>query len=158
MEYQQLLLWWMHGGWSKRSHKHQYSYNAKSGVVVILGAATKKLLFIGNIAQFVPSVIAIIHHFHHINVSRTGMRLLVLWKHWKITVVEVSSYQSKCMESDTCGSLVIVTALCIMYHAVVTNASYGCYLQKVECANHAVKYYRNHLERTSSISWMPWPF
>ena len=33
------------GGWSKRSHKH--SYNAKSGVGVIFGAATKKLLFIG---------------------------------------------------------------------------------------------------------------
>ena len=32
-------------GWSKRSHKH--SYNAKSGVGVIFGAATKKLLFIG---------------------------------------------------------------------------------------------------------------
>ena len=32
-------------GWSKRSHKH--SYNAKSGVGAIDGAATKKLLFIG---------------------------------------------------------------------------------------------------------------
>ncbi len=33
------------GGWSKRSHKH--SYNAKSGVGVIIGNATKKLLFVG---------------------------------------------------------------------------------------------------------------
>ena len=33
------------GDWSKRSHKH--SYNAKFGVGVIFGAATKKLLFIG---------------------------------------------------------------------------------------------------------------
>ena len=32
------------GGWSKRSHKH--SYDAKSDVGVIFGAATKKLLFI----------------------------------------------------------------------------------------------------------------
>ena len=30
------------GGWSKRSHKH--SYNAKSGVAVIFGQKTKKLL------------------------------------------------------------------------------------------------------------------
>ena len=30
------------GGWSKRSHKH--SYNAKSGAMVIFGAATKALL------------------------------------------------------------------------------------------------------------------
>ena len=33
------------GGWSKRSHKH--SYNANSGVGVIFGATTKKLLYIG---------------------------------------------------------------------------------------------------------------
>ena len=33
------------GGWSKRSHKH--SYNAKSGVAVIIGKETKKLLFLG---------------------------------------------------------------------------------------------------------------
>ena len=33
------------GGWSKRSHKH--SYNAKSGVAVIIGQATKKLLYLG---------------------------------------------------------------------------------------------------------------
>ena len=33
------------GGWSKRTHKH--SYNAKSGVAVIFGLHTKKLLFLG---------------------------------------------------------------------------------------------------------------
>ncbi len=33
------------GGWSKRSHKH--SYNAKSGVAIIIGKATGKLLYIG---------------------------------------------------------------------------------------------------------------
>ena len=32
------------GGWSKRSHKH--SYNAKSGVAIIIGKDTKKLLFL----------------------------------------------------------------------------------------------------------------
>ena len=33
------------GGWSKQSHKH--SYNAKSGVALIFGQCTKKLLFLG---------------------------------------------------------------------------------------------------------------
>ena len=33
------------GGWSKRSHRH--SYNAKSGVGIIIGYATRKLLHIG---------------------------------------------------------------------------------------------------------------
>lgn len=35
----------VHGGWSKRSHKH--SYNAKFGVPIITGEATGKLLHIG---------------------------------------------------------------------------------------------------------------
>ena len=35
----------MDGGWSKRSHKH--SYNAKSGVAIIIGKEKGKLLFIG---------------------------------------------------------------------------------------------------------------
>ena len=33
------------GGWSKRSNRH--SYNAKSGVGVIIGLQTQKLLYIG---------------------------------------------------------------------------------------------------------------
>ncbi len=33
------------GGWSKRSHKH--SYNAKSGVAIIIGKETRQLLHIG---------------------------------------------------------------------------------------------------------------
>ena len=33
------------GGWSKRSHHH--SYNTKSGVAIIIGQATGKLLYIG---------------------------------------------------------------------------------------------------------------
>ncbi len=33
------------GGWSKRSHKH--SYNANSGVAIIIGKQAGKLLYIG---------------------------------------------------------------------------------------------------------------
>lgn len=33
------------GGWSKRMHKH--SYNAKSGVAIIMGKETEKILHIG---------------------------------------------------------------------------------------------------------------
>ena len=33
-----------------------------------------------------------------------------------------------------------------MYHAVVSNMSYDCYVQKVECTNHGVKCYQNCLE------------
>lgn len=33
------------GGWSKRTHKH--TYNAKSGVGIIIGKQTSKILFMG---------------------------------------------------------------------------------------------------------------
>ena len=33
------------GGWSKRTHRH--NYNAKSGVGIIIGKATGKILFMG---------------------------------------------------------------------------------------------------------------
>ena len=47
------------GGWSKRSHKQ--SYNAKSGVGVVFGLATKKLLFLGVRNKYC-SVCAIAEH------------------------------------------------------------------------------------------------
>ena len=57
------------GGWSKRSHIH--SYNAKSGVGVIFGAATKKLLFI-RVRNKYCSVCALSDrnnlYIHHISV------------------------------------------------------------------------------------------
>ena len=37
-------------GWSKHSHKH--TYNAKSGVAVIIGKRNKKLLFIGVCSKY----------------------------------------------------------------------------------------------------------
>ena len=44
-EYQQSLSGIVDGGWSKRSHKH--SYNAKSGVGIIIGEPTGKILHVG---------------------------------------------------------------------------------------------------------------
>ncbi len=37
------------GGWSKRSHKH--SYNGNSGVAIIIGKQTGKLLYIDRCAK-----------------------------------------------------------------------------------------------------------
>ena len=42
------------GGWSERSHKH--SYTAKSGVAVIFGSHTRKLLFMSE-KRSVPCVL-----------------------------------------------------------------------------------------------------
>ena len=40
------------GGWSKRSHK--LSYNANSGVGIIIGKETGKLLHLGVMEQILP--------------------------------------------------------------------------------------------------------
>ena len=69
------------GGWSKQSHKH--SYNANSGVGVIFGAATKKLLYIGIRNKFcaVCSIAqnTVLHH-HSTHVLKIGLALQLQWK------------------------------------------------------------------------------
>jgi hypothetical protein len=84
------------GGWSKRSHKH--SYNAKSGVAIIIGQETGKLFFLvcaTNIAQ--PA-----HRgFLLKNIAATGIGA-VLHLRWKLILFwKVSRRLSKCMECDT---------------------------------------------------------
>ncbi len=87
------------GGWSKRSHKH--SYNAKSGVAIIIGAETRKILYIGvrNTSLLTST-----------DVTGIGMSHLPRWRPtlswrglWR---------QSKCMEFVIQSSLAMVTALC----------------------------------------------
>jgi len=69
------------GGWSKRSHKQ--SYNAKSGVAVIIGNVTKKLLYLGVRNKYC-SVCAVAANRGNpqrsINATETGMVHLVQWR------------------------------------------------------------------------------
>ena len=64
--------------WSKRSHKH--SYNVKSGVGVIFGAATKKLLFIGVRNKYCSVCAASEHHNLPTPSHQRFKVLLVLWR------------------------------------------------------------------------------
>ena len=105
------------GGWSKRSHKH--SYNAKSGVGIIFGAATKKLFFIGVRNKYC-SVCAISKRKNSLPPSHQ------CYHNWRWFI------------GDGDGSV---------YHAVVTGVPlYDYPVHKVKCANHAIKCYRNRLE------------
>ena len=132
------------GGWSKRSHKH--SYNAKSGVGVIFGAATKKLLFIGVRNKYC-SVCAISNHSNSPTPSHQ------CFKNWNGTScamesdIIVEGFQLSEQMHGVRYMWFIGDGDSSVYHAVVTNVpSYGRHVQKVECANHAVKCYRNRLE------------
>ncbi len=66
------------GGWSKRSHKH--SYNANSGVAIIVGKETGKLLHIGVRNRFCTACARNILRDKHAYVSRIGMPRPLKWK------------------------------------------------------------------------------
>ena len=65
---------------------------------------------------------------------------------WRqISFVKVSGYQNRSMELDT-YLWFIEDGDSSVYHAVVTGVPlYGRYVQEVECANNAIKCYRNCL-------------
>ena len=92
------------GGWSKRSHKH--SYIAKSGVAIIIGAETRKILYIGVRNKYCAACARNIppdkHKCYRSRLPR--WRLTLSWRgFWR---------QSGCMEFVIQSSLAMVTALC----------------------------------------------
>ena len=133
-------------GWSKRSHKH--SYNANSGIGVIFGAATKALLFIGVQNKYC-SVCAISSRNNVLPVP-----LHKCYRNWSSSScisMEADIILEGFRQSENMHGLrylwLIGDGNSSVYHGVVTGVpSYGRDITKVECANHAVKCYRNRLE------------
>lgn len=131
------------GGWSKRSHKH--SYNAKSGVAVIFGLHTKKLLYLGVRNKYC-SVCAVAEHKQQKSPEHT------CYRNW--------SGSSCAMESDIISQGFRLSEVThgVRYLKVVGDGDssvlatirqavpYGIFVEKIECANHAVKSYRSRLE------------
>ena len=93
------------GGWSKRSHKH--SYNAKSGVGVITGHRTQKLLYIGVKNK---DCTACARGSRITCATKTGVIVLPQWNRqlfWKDFCKQKAH-----MVSGTPSLLVMETALC----------------------------------------------
>ncbi len=110
------------GGWSKRSHKH--SYNANSGVGIILGKATGKLLYLGVRNKYCSSCAQ--------GISRDKHHCFLNW-----------SASSSEMETD-----IILEGDSSVYPTLLQNVpGWGYAVQKLECANHACKCYRGALEK-----------
>ena len=133
------------GGWSKRSHKH--SYNAKSGVGVIIGKETKKLLYIGVRNKYC-SICKVAENKGEQPKEHTCFR------NW--------SGSSSSMESDiiVSGFNAAEEMHGIRYMRVIGDGDssvmsdiqqfvpvWGNMVVKIECANHAIKCYRNRLEK-----------
>ena len=132
------------GGWSKRSHGHSYIVN--SGVGVILGAATKGLLFIGvrnkhcsicaiNARRETP--IPEYNCFRNWSGNSCSMEADIILEGFQLSE-QMHGVQHCWLIGDGDSSV---------YYVVVSGVpSYGIVIKKVECANHAMKCYRNRLE------------
>ena len=104
------------GGWSKRLHKH--SYNAKSGVAIIIGKETGQLLHIGVRNKFCHACARKIPKENHTcyrnwTASSSEMEAdIILEGFWK---------QKECTEFAIQNSLEMVTAQCILLYSECTR-------------------------------------
>ena len=129
------------GGWSKRSHKH--SYNAKSGVAIIISKETGKLLHIGVRNKFCQACAMHIPQDRH-----------TCYKNWSASSSEMESdillegfleaervhgvrYTKFIGDSDSSVHPTLIQNVPVWGHAI----------QKLECANHMCKCYCGALEQ-----------
>ena len=129
------------GGWSKRSHKH--SYNANSGVAIIVGKATGKLLHIGVRNKFCTACAQNIPQDKH-----------VCFKNWTASSSEMETdiVVEGFIEAERVHGVRYTKFIgdgdSSVYPALVQRVpGWGHAIQKLECANHACKCYRGALER-----------
>ncbi len=129
------------GGWSKRSHKH--SYNANSGVGIILGKATGKLLYLSVRNKYCSSCAqGISRDKHHcfLNWSASSSEMetdIILEGFLEAERVHGVRYMKFIGDGDSS-----------VYPTLLQNVpGWGYAIKKLECANHACKCYRGALER-----------
>lgn len=129
------------GGWSKRSHRH--SYNAKSGVGIIIGQATGKLLYIGVRNKYCTACTQGITKENH-----------TCFKNWDESSCQMEpdiileGFQQAEAEHGVRYMRFIGDGDSSVYSTLVQNVtSWGRHIKKLECANHACKCYRSALEK-----------
>ena len=129
------------GGWSKRSHKH--SYNAKSGVAIIIGKETGKILYLDvrnkycSICQKAGDSTVPQHTcFRNWDESSSEMETDIILKGF-LQSEEQHGLRYTQFIGDGDSSV---------YPALVSGVPYGSFIKKLECANHAVKCYCTALE------------
>ena len=127
-------------GWSKRTHKH--SYNAKSGVAVIFGAHTKKLVFLGVRNKYC-CICAIAEHkkedpphhrcYRNWDGCSAAMESDIISEGFRLSE---TMYGLRYMRIVGDGDSSVMST-------IVQTVPYGMFFNKVECANHACKSYRS---------------
>ena len=129
------------GGWSKRSHKH--SYNANSGVGIIIGKATGKLLYLGvrnKTCHACSRGIPRDKHSCYKNWSKSSSEMetdIILEGFLEAERVHGVRYTKFIGDGDSS-----------VYPTLLQSVpGWGYAIKKLECANHACKCYRGALER-----------
>lgn len=124
------------GGWSHRSYGHGYSAN--SGVAVIIGKATKKLLFLGVRNKYCSicacaeaSKVTIPEHICFLNWrgSSPAMEADIIVEGFRLSE-EMYNLRYKSYVGDGDSSV---------QKNIIDKVSYGRHVTKIECANHLVK-------------------
>lgn len=119
------------GGWSKCSHRH--SYNAKSGIGIIVGQATGKLLYIGVKNKYCTACTQGVPPDQHTcyknwDESSSEMEPDIILEGFK-QAEQVHGVRYKRFVGDGDSSV---------YPTLIENVlGWGRYIEKLECANHA---------------------
>ena len=132
------------GGWSKRSHKH--SYNAKSGVAVIFGQATGKILHLGVRNKYCTAC-----------TQGSSQDKHVCYKNWSASSSEMETniILDGFRKAESTHGIRYIRFVgdsdSSVHRALLDSVPvWGGDIKKVECANHACKCYRGSLERLAS--------
>lgn len=129
------------GGWSKRSHKH--SYNAKSGVAIIIGQQTGKILFMGVRNKFCTACtlgIPVDKHHCYKNWDSSSSEMetdVILEGFQKAELMHGVRYMRFIGDGDSSVYLTLLNSV----------PGWGRDIKKIECANHSCKCYRSNLEK-----------
>ena len=134
------------GGWSKRAHKH--SYNAKSGVGIIIGKETGKILFMGIRNKYCAICSKATEeepppkHDCYLNwsASSSAMEADIILEGFKAAHDQHGlRYTEFIGDGDSS-----------VQPTLAQNLPWGFAIKKLECANHAVKCFRSSLENLVS--------
>ena len=129
------------GGWCKRTHKH--SYNAKSGVGIIISKETGKILYLGVRNKYCAVC----------NKATNGaIPVHTCFRNWKesSSAMESDIILKGFQQSEQQHGLRYIRFIgdgdSSVHPTLVSGVPWGYAIRKMECANHAVKCYRTALE------------
>lgn len=129
------------GGWSKRSHRH--SYNAKSGVGIVIGKATGKLLYVGVRNKYCTACTQGVSKekhecFKNWDQSSSQMEADIILEAFKqAEKVHGLRYIRFIGDGDSSVHSTLIQGV----------PGWGRFITKLECANHCCKCYRSSLEK-----------